>query len=145
MLLANEITLTKKGEINFLTGWQFNLNPTEPESGGWNIMSGAAVGSTFNIARKGPLHEGRAMCVGSIVTSSEFNTFSGHCYFVDKDGDKIFTSYSGNPIKNAGENIIIEGTSKYKVISGKGPWVCDGGKSEDRGAFNRGAFNCHQI
>lgn len=54
-------------------------------------MSGAAVGSTFNVKGKGPLHEGRAMCASSIVMSESIKTFSGNCYFSDKDGDRIFT------------------------------------------------------
>ena len=134
--LADGHAIPQKGEINFLTGWQFNMNPSEPQSGGWNIMSGAAVGSTFNTAGKGPLHEGRAMCTGSIVVSEEFSTFAGHCYFGDKDGDRIFTSYTGNPLKNTGDNIIIGGTGKYKGITGKGPWDCDATKPGDHGAFN---------
>lgn len=44
-------------------------------------------GSTFNTTGKGPLHEGRAMCTGSIVISEAINIFTGHCYFGDKDGD----------------------------------------------------------
>ena len=136
ILLADGHALPKNGKINWLTGWQFNLNPAEPQSDGWNVMSGAAIGSTFNTLGKGPLHEGRAMCTGSIVMSEKINTFTGHCYFGDKDGDRIFTSYSGDPIKNAGENIIIGGTGKYKGISRKGPWDCDGAKPGDHGAFN---------
>ena len=57
--------------------------------------------------------------------------FNGNFYFGDKDGDRIFTSFTGNPLKNAGENIIIGGTGKYIGISGKGPWECDGSKPGD--------------
>ena len=46
------------------------------------------------------------------------NVFSRNFYFGDKDGDRIFTSYTGNPLKNARENVIIAGTGKYKGISG---------------------------
>ena len=71
-------------------------------------MSDAAVGS-FNVKGKDPLHEGGAMCTASIVMIESVNVFSGNCYFGDKDGDRIFTSYTGNPLKNAEKNIIIGG------------------------------------
>ena len=54
------------------------------------------------------------MCTASIVMKN-VNVFSRNFYFGDKDGDRIFTSYTGNPLKNARENVIIAGTGKYKV------------------------------
>ena len=58
------------------------------------------------------------MCKASIVMIENVNVFSRNFYFGDKDGDRIFTSYTGNPLKNARENVIIAGTGKYKGISG---------------------------
>lgn len=135
-------SLPKKGTINYLTGFQFNMDPSEPQSDGWNIMSGTAIGVTFNVEGNGPLHEGRALCAATIVVSADVNSFSGNCYFGDKDGDRIFTDFSGSPITNSGENVIIGGTGKYAGITGKGPWECDGAKPGDHGAFNcRQALN----
>ena len=33
--------------------------------------------------------------------------FNGNCYFGDKDGDRIFTNFTGSPITNSRENVII--------------------------------------
>jgi hypothetical protein len=133
---ADGHALPKKGTINYVTGFQFNMDSSEPQSGGWNIMMGKAIGATFNVDGSGPLHEGRALCAATMVMSESVNTFNGNCYFGDKDGDRIFTNFKGSPITNSGENIIIGGTGKYTGISGKGPWECDGSKPGDHGAFN---------
>ena len=37
------------------------MGPSEPQSGGWNIMMGKAIYATFNVDGS-PLHEGRALC-----------------------------------------------------------------------------------
>ena len=134
--LTDGHALPKKGTINYVTGFQFNMDPSEPQSEGWNIMMGKAIGATFNVDGGGPLHEGRALCAATLVVSVSVNTFNGNCYFGDKDGDRIFTNSTGSPITNSGENIIIGGTGKYTGISGKGPWECDGSKPGDHGAFN---------
>ena len=76
------------------------------------------------------------MCTAALILSANLNTTKGNCYFGDKDGDRIFTTFSGDPIKNAGENIIIGGSGKYKGISGKGPWECDASVPGDNAAFN---------
>ena len=76
------------------------------------------------------------MCTASIVTSENVNFFSRNFYFGDKDGDRIFTSFTGNPLKNARENVIIAGTGKYIGTSGKGAWDCDAAKIGDHSAFN---------
>ena len=72
--IADGHSIPKEGKISWMTGWQFNMNPAEPQTDGWNIMSGAAVGSTFNVNGKGLLHEGRAMCTSSVVMSDSVNT-----------------------------------------------------------------------
>ena len=76
------------------------------------------------------------MCTASIEMSENVNVFSRNFYFGDKDGDRIFTSYTGNPLKNARENVIIASTGKYKGISGKGAWDCDVAKPGDHSALN---------
>ena len=76
--------LPKKGTINYVTGFQFNMDPSEPQSGGWNIMMGKAIGATFNVDGGGPLHEGRALCAATLVVSESVNTFNGNCYLVTK-------------------------------------------------------------
>ena len=40
--LAVGHAIPKESKISWMTGWQFNMNPAEAQSDGWNIMSGAA-------------------------------------------------------------------------------------------------------
>ena len=47
--LTDGHALPKKGTINYVTGFQFNMDPSEPQSEGWNIMMGKAIGATFNV------------------------------------------------------------------------------------------------
>ena len=63
-------------------------------------------------------------------------TNKGNCYFGDQDGDRVFTSFTGDLGVNAGINTIIGGTGKYAGITGSGPWECDAGVPGDNGAFN---------
>ena len=55
-------------------------------------------------------------------------TFVGVCTFSDKDGDMIFVTFTGDPVKNEGQVKPTGGSGKYKGITGTGKWKCDGGK-----------------
>jgi hypothetical protein len=67
-------------------------------------------------------------------------TNKGNCSFGDQDGDRIFTTWTGNAATNQGENTIMGGTGKYAGITGSGPWHCFGPTA----AEENGAFNCNQ-
>lgn len=128
--------LPKSGTISWVTGWQFNMMPVEGQSGDWSLGVGNAVGAMFNTNGSGPFHAGRAMCVATWVVNSEGATNKGNCYFGDQDGDRVFTSFTGDLSVNAGINTIIGGTGKYTGITGSGPWECDAGVPGDNGGFN---------
>ena len=112
------------------------MTPLEGQSGDWTLGVGNAVGSMFNTNGSGPFHEGRAMCVATWVINSDGATNKGNCYFGDQDGDRVFTSFTGDLGVNAGINTIIGGTGKYAGITGSGPWECDAGVPGDNGGFN---------
>ena len=63
-------------------------------------------------------------------------TNKGNCYFGDKDGDRIFTSFTGDIVAFKGDNTIIGGSGKYEGITGSGLWECDGSGEADDSAFN---------
>jgi len=133
-------SLAKSGTISWVTGWQFNLPPTAPQSEGFSISSGNAIGATFNVNGSGPLHEGRAFCAAVAIVIPEVGaTNKGNCYFGDRDGDRIYTSFTGDLSVGSGLNTIIGGSGKYAGISGSGPWEC-----EWPGEADNGAFNCRQ-
>jgi hypothetical protein len=134
--LADGHEIAKSGTISWVTGWQFNVVPLEGQSEDWVIGVGNASGATFNVNGSGPLHEGRALCAAVWVVSAGGATNKGNCYFGDKDGDRIFTSFTGDLAVDAGINTIIGGSGKYKGITGSGPWECDGAAAGDNGAFN---------
>ena len=137
---ADGHSIPKSGTISWVTGFQFNLPATAPQSEGFSISSGNAIGATFNVNGSGPLHEGRALCAAvAIVIPGVGASNKGNCYFGDKDGDRIYTSFTGDLSIGSGINTIIGGSGKYAGISGSGPWECD-----FPGVADNGAFNCRQ-
>ena len=139
-LFADGHGIPKSGTINWVTGWYFDLPPTQPQADGYSISSGNAIGATFNVNGSGPLHEGRALCSAVAIVGPDVGASNkGNCYFGDKDGDRIYTSFTGDLSKAGGINTIIAGTGKYKGITGTGPWEC-----EFPGEADNGAFNCRQ-
>jgi len=133
---ADGHTMPKSGTINFVIGWYFDLPEIAPQAEGWSIAAGNAMGALFNNNGSGPLHEGRALCSAVSLVTPESATNKGNCYFGDQDGDRIFTSFTGNLAKGAGINTIIGGTGKYLGITGSGPWECDWPGPADNGGFN---------
>ena len=129
--------LPKSGTINWVTGWIFDTSATAPQKGGYVLGSGRATGATFNVNGSGPLHEGRAVCIAVFIAMPDGSgTNKGNCYFGDKDGDRIITSFTGDIVAFKGDNTIIGGSGKYEGITGSGLWECDGSGEADDSAFN---------
>ena len=128
--------LAKSGTISWMTGWVFEASDYAPQADGYLIGNGSARGATFNTNGSGPLHQGRATCVVTFIVTPDGATNKGNCFFGDQDGDRIFTSFTGDVAANKGTNIIVGGTGKYAGISGSGPWECDGNAEADNGGFN---------
>ena len=128
--------LAKSGSISWLTGWLLDGTDYAPQADGYLIGSASARGATFNTSGSGPLHQGRATCVATFIATPDGVTNKGNCFFGDQDGDRIFTSFTGDVAANKGTNIIVGGTGKYAGITGSGPWECDAGGDADNGAFN---------
>jgi len=132
--------LPKSGTISWVTGWHMESIDVAPQIGGYALGSFAVRGATFNDNGSGPLHEGRAFCVGSYIVTPDGATNKGNCAFGDQDGDRIFTTWTGNAATNQGVNTIMSGTGKYEGITGSGPWHCFGPSA----AEEDNAFNCRQ-
>ena len=128
--------LAKSGTISWVTGWYFDLPELAPQADGYAVGHGSAVGATFNTAGEGPLHQGRATCVVTYFVTPNGATNKGNCFFGDQDGDRIFTSFTGDLSTNSGINTIAGGTGKYAGITGSGPWECDAQQPADNGGFN---------
>ena len=128
--------LPKSGTISWVTGWIFDGPQLAPQADGYVMGHAQAVGATFNTAGSGPLHQGRATCVVTYFVTPDGATNKGNCFFGDQDGDRIFTSFTGNAATNKGTNVIAGGTGKYAGITGSGPWECDAAGSADNGGFN---------
>jgi hypothetical protein len=128
--------IAKSGTINFVIGWYFDLVDIAPQAEGWAVGGGSAKGALFNVNGSGPLHEGRALCAAVSMVTPNGATNKGNCYFGDQDGDRIYTSFTGDLGKGAGINNIIGGSGKYAGITGSGPWECDWPGPADNGAFN---------
>ena len=131
--------LAKSGTISWVTGWHLDTTHLA-QTGGWAMGTVVVRGATFNTNGSGPLHEGRANCVGVYIVNPDGATNKGNCSFGDQDGDRIFTTWTGNAATNQGENTIMGGTGKYAGITGSGPWHCFGPTA----AEENGAFNCNQ-
>ena len=128
--------IAKSGTINFVIGWYFDVDDIAPQADGWAVGGGKAVGALFNNNGSGPLHEGRALCAAVSMVTPEGASNKGNCYFGDQDGDRIYTSFTGDLAKGAGINTIIGGSGKYAGITGSGPWECDWPGPADNGSFN---------
>ena len=115
--------LPKSGTISWVTGWIFEGPELAPQKDGYVIGHAQAIGATFNVNGSGPLHEGRATCVVTFIATPDGATNKGNCFFGDQDGDRIFTSFTGD-------------TGKYAGITGSGPWECDASAPADNGGFN---------
>ena len=128
--------LAKSGTISWVTGWIFEGPEPAPQADGYAIGHAQAVGATFNVNGSGPLHAGRATCVVTFIVTPDGATNKGNCFFGDQDGDRIFTSFTGDVAANKGINTIVGGTGKYAGITGSGPWECDASAPADTGGFN---------
>ena len=133
---ADSHGIAKSGTINYVIGWYFDAANIAPQAEDWSIGVGNAKGAIFNLNGSGPLHEGRALCAAVSLVTPNGASNKGNCYFGDQDGDRIFTSFTGDLGTGSGINNIIGGTGKYAGITGSGPWECDWPGPADNGGFN---------
>jgi hypothetical protein len=124
--IATAQQLPKSGSIEYHTGWKFSGDVVKATEG---HMIGHAIvtGVTFNNKGAGPLHMGPANCVDTFMLIDGRGNNKGYCAFGDSDGDRIFTSFTGDLVPEgggSGTNEITGGTGKYKGITGSGPWKC---------------------
>lgn len=89
----------------------------------------ATKGFSFSDDNSIGLNEGPANCLGAYEVVNGGGTFFGVCTFSYKEGDMIFISFTGDPVKNEGQVVPTGGTGKYKGITGTGKWECKGGKN----------------
>tara|TARA_B110000238_G_C16122643_1_gene437827 strand:- start:1890 stop:2432 length:543 start_codon:yes stop_codon:yes gene_type:complete len=117
----SNIALAKSGTINFHTGWSGDVTALPVNED--NLMGvGVYKGATFNDNGSGYLHNGEGQCFASFVVHNGVGENKGWCAWADSDGDRLYTSFSGDTQK--GINTIIGGTGKYTDMKGSGPWAC---------------------
>ena len=122
---ASADPLAKSGVINLHTGWK--VTGEFIEVAGKHMQGhGTAMGTSFNDAGSGPLHEGPATCFFTVFVADGKVQNKGYCAFGDADGDRLFTDWRG--VGTEGINNIAGGTGKYAGIQGNGTW-----KSRDTG------------
>ena len=119
--------LAKSGSINWHTGFQVSGDAITVAEGQMQ-GHGSAIGATFNDRGAGPLHLGSGECFYTFHIIDGSGTNSGYCAFGDADGDRIFTTFTGEvglpSGYDEGTNVISGGTGKYAGITGSGPWKC---------------------
>jgi hypothetical protein len=111
-----------KGSFDFHTGWAAGPVTVIPVGEGHIMGTGVYKGATFNDSGSGYLHNGEAECFASFVVNNGVGENKGWCAWGDADGDRLYTSFSGDTQK--GVNTIIGGTGKYVGWTGSGPWAC---------------------
>ncbi len=119
--------LAKSGSISWHTAWK-DVGEAQTVAEGHLQGHGSVVGVTFNDNGSGPLHLGAASCFYTFFVIEGKGSNLGYCAFGDADGDRIFTSFTGNvgvPDGDEGTNVIAGGTGKYAGITGSGPWKCN--------------------
>lgn len=132
--LVHSQQLPRSGSIEFHTGWKFTGEVHKPAED--HVMGhGTVAGITFSNKGSGPLHLGPANCFDTFALVQGRGSNKGYCAFGDPDGDRIFTSFTGELVPEGGgngTNEITGGTGKYKGITGSGPWKCKpmGGNGE---------------
>lgn len=98
------------------------------------------AGVTFNDGGSGALHQGPAHCFESYAVVEGRGRNKGFCAFGDRDGDRIFTEFTGTfdaQEGGTGTNTITGGSGKYAGIQGSGPWRC-------KASVTQGEFHCNQ-
>jgi len=119
----------------------FIVHPTSTIDAGSTdkIVSLEMVGTTTNTDGGNLMDKLAAQCSAIQVISKDRTYIDGGCVLADKDGDKIFSTFDTREItltfeKNkptspipkytCGTHLIVNGTGKYKGMTGKEPFSC---------------------
>ena len=80
------------------------------------------------IVADNPLHVTTAMCPYITETTGDTVVLNGRCAWSDRDGDRIFTEWTGKGSlaagSQAGSQTITGGSGKFKGIQGSNPFQC---------------------
>jgi hypothetical protein len=118
--------LPQSGTFKVHSGWKGAGEVVQVEKN-HVFNAGHVFGVIFNDAGSGPLHNGAVVCSYILDLMNGAGPAQGLCAWSDSDGDKIFTSYTGNLAASGafpGMNQITGGTGKFAGIKGKAPFQC---------------------
>jgi hypothetical protein len=118
--------LPQSGSFKLHSGWK-GVGEVVPVDKDHVFGAGHFYGVTFNDAGSGALHNGAVFCNYAADLTNGTGPFGGSCAWSDSDGDRIFTSYTGEFAAAgavSGVNQLTGGTGKFKGIQGKAPFQC---------------------
>lgn len=121
--------IEQKGVTPYVT--HFIFRPLQSfDDPGFKASVLEAVGTTENMKGEKMLDKMSARCVVLNVESGDKKYIDGACALVDKEGDKIFSTFDtrdldkSQPKMDCGTHIITGGTGKYAGITGSEPFSC---------------------
>lgn len=129
---ALAVGLPDKGTTPYVTHFVFRPLQTIDVQGVGTVTVLEATGTTDNMKGEKMFDKMSARCTALSVESGPKKYIDGACVLADADGDKIFSTFdtrdvdSSQPDMNCGTHIITGGTGKYKGITGKEPFACNG-------------------
>jgi len=115
--------LPKSGQFAIHSAWK-SIGETTPAADGRVYGFGSFWGVTYNDKGAGPLHSGPVVCPYTLEMVKDSGSARGQCSWSDRDGDRIFTDWTGAIAPGGqleGLNHITGGTGKYAGIQGKAP------------------------
>lgn len=120
----------KQGVTPYVTHFTFRPLGTVDVPGLGTATSLEAVGTTANMKGEKMFDKMSARCAALNVASGDRKYIDGACVLVDKDGDKIFSTFDtrdidkSQPKFDCGTHVITGGTGKYAGITGREPFNC---------------------
>ncbi len=135
MALATGMVLAdpqeKKGVTPYVTHFVFRPLVTVDVPGLGTATTLEAVGITDNMKGEKMFDKMAARCAALNVASGDKKYIDGACVLVDKDGDKVFSTFDtrdvdkSQPKYDCGTHVITGGTGKYAGITGREPFNCN--------------------
>jgi hypothetical protein len=133
--LADPVTpLPPKGNAPYVTHFIFRplMAFDENDLGVGKAAVLEAVGTTQNLKGEKMLDKMAARCVALSVDVTGKKYIDGICVLTDTGGDKIVSTFDtrdidkSQPAMDCGTHLIVGGTGKYKGITGREPFSCEG-------------------
>ncbi len=110
----------RQGSATYVTSYNFRtltfMNMDEVGSQGLQEF----VGITRNTDGQNLFDNMAVRCISYGETIGKNSISHGACIETDIDGDKVFTTFEGAPVR---AHTFVGGTGKYKGISGKAPYT----------------------